>query len=181
MFLHKLLAEKIQIWIIDQPGKENVLLSPATLSTLQETASRRERGMRKTKRRETERECVRVSELKGQERVGEKGERNKDETSWRKEFNEREKEREEDREREHFRDERIMELQARGKKEWQTHTDRACNCMIQQISRGTFTDFATVQWAAITSRGLENRGYFHCTEPCPLSSDHMLFCLSTLC
>lgn len=73
--------------------------------------------MRKTKQRETERECVRVSELKGQERVGEKGERNKDETSRRKEFNEREKEREEDREREHFRDERIMELQARRKKE----------------------------------------------------------------
>jgi len=53
--------------------------------------------------------------------------------------------------------------------------------MIQQISRGTFTDFATtVQWAAIRSRGLENHGYFHCAEPCPLSSDRMYFCLSTL-
>lgn len=71
--------------------------------------------MRRTKLRETERECVRVSERTRASRR--KGERNKDETSRRKEFSEREKEREKDREREHFGDERIKELQAREKKE----------------------------------------------------------------
>lgn len=73
--------------------------------------------MRKTKQRETERECVRVSELKGQERVGGRESETTDKTRRRKEFSEREKEREEDRKREHFGNERIKGLQAREKNE----------------------------------------------------------------
>lgn len=135
--------------------------------------------MRKTKQRETERECVRVSELKGQERVGGMERETKQRRNTQEERIQWTRKREGGRQKKKalwgWKDKGI----SGERKERVTDTYRQSlqlyDGVIQKISRGTITDFAaTVQQAAITSKGLGHRGYFHCTQPCLLSSNHVI-------